>query len=255
MSYDTATFTRLDRNANGTAALVLTYTGNAGEPPVDFTYPVDANSPPSADYMRGLAMARLSILNNNRNFITGATPFIGTVLDTVTPLPSPATDAFGEYSASSAAFTPGATPQDVFTISGSATKIVRVTRMIISTTQTTAGANRWALVKRSTANSGGTSSAVAAVPTDSLYPAASAVVRAYTANPTAGTLVGTPWAGRVTSPTAVLSTASLGPDIQNPMRNAIAVLRGAAESFSWNFGGAVLPAGLLVNATVWWTED
>lgn len=254
MSYNVARFTRLDQNADGSTSQVLTYTGNAGEPAVDFSYPMDATAAPSADYLRGLAIARIAILNNNQTFVAGALASVGQVLDTTTPLPAPL-NVFGEYMAASAAFTPGATPQDVFTIAGSATKIVRITRMAISTIQTTAGNNRWALNKRSTANSSGTSAVVAAVPTDSGYPAATAIVRAYTGNPTAGSLVGEGWGGRVPSPTAALSTASLGPDVQGFARNPFATLRGVAQSLGWNFGGLALPAGLSVCALVWWTES
>lgn len=94
------------------------------------------------------------------------------------------------YSAAATAFAPAASATDVFTITGSASKTIRVTKIEMSATQTTAGNNEVLLVKRSTANSGGTSATPTIVPHDSSSAAGTAVVRSYTANPTTGTLVG-----------------------------------------------------------------
>lgn len=253
MAYTTATFTRLDRNADGKAVIVLTYTGNAGEAPIDYAYPIDVSTPPSADYMRGLAMARLAFLNTTANFFTGALPFVGTVLDTTTPLPAAPAPPFGAFVAATAPFTPGATPQDVAILNGSATKLVTVTRVAIMTIQNTAGINAWTLAKRSTANTGGTSAAVAAVPVSATYPAATASVLQYTANPTLGTLVGRVWTGRVVSPTA--ASVTTGPletpcTLQTPI-----TLSGVAQGLALNFGGVALPAGLSVQAVFWWHES
>lgn len=87
-------------------------------------------------------------------------------------------------------FAAGAAAQDVFTITGAAGKIIRLLHASLTGTQTTTSVATVDLIRRSTANSGGTSTTVAAVKTDSQIAAASATVRAYTANPTAGTLVG-----------------------------------------------------------------
>lgn len=103
------------------------------------------------------------------------------------------------YKAYSAGFTPGATPQDVFSITGSATKIVKITRMFLSSVQTTAGINGWQIVKRSTANTGGTSAAVTALRADANDAAQTATVLQYTANPTAGTLIGNVWSSLINS--------------------------------------------------------
>lgn len=253
MSYTTATFNRLDKNQDGTTAMVFRYTGNAGELAVEYSYIVNTAVMPSADYARGLAMDRLAILNTNLSFYAGALASVGTVLDTTTPLPTPPADVvFGAFKASSAPFTPGATPQDVFAITGSATKRVIVLRMSIATVQTSAGMNAWGLVKRSTANSGGTSALVAAVPIDDIYPAATATVRQYTANPTAGTLIGSVWSGRVTSPAPATAAGDFEKVIFDD-RQPI-VLTGITDVLAWNLGGVALPAGLSVQASVWWTE-
>ena len=166
-------------------------------------------------------------------------------------------DPQNTYMATIAAFTPGATPQDVFTISGNAVTNVYVLKMGISTTQTAGGSNAWFLAKRSTANTGGTYAAPVAVPFNSNGPAASATLLKYTANPTAGILVGNYWSGWVNS-AAVASVADgtqsgVALDFLTIMSQPIALLS-ASETLAWNFNGAALPAGLSVLAWVLWAE-
>lgn len=255
MAYNTATFSRLDQNGDGSVSIVLRYTGNAFEPPVERPYPVSVNPMPTADYMRAFAMTAVSDLNKFKNFITGATPSIGSTLDITTPLPSEAASTYGLFMAASAPFTPGTTPQDVFTISGSATRTVQVVWMAITTVQTSAGTNAWSLVKRSTANSGGTSATVAGVPLDDAFPAATAVVRQYTANPTAGTLIGSMWSGRVPSPAPATAVGDFEKIVPVGGRGTRTTLSGTTDVLAWNFAGAALPSGLSVQAVVCWTEN
>lgn len=253
MAYTTATLARLEQNSNGTANLVYRYTGNAGEAPVDYSYFVDPVVMPTLDWARGLAMQRLTALNNGKSFVAGTLALVGTVFDTTTPLPTPAAPVYGSYRAATAPFTPGATPQDVFTITGSATREVRVTGAGISTVQTTAGINAWLLLTRSTANSSGTSAAVARVPVSRAYPAATATVLQYTANPTPGTTVGSLWSGRVVSPAPASVASVVGRDVDF-LRQPV-VLSGVNDVLAWNFNGVALPAGLSVQAWVAWEES
>lgn len=253
MAYTIVSFPRIDKNADGTCTMVFVHTGDAGEKPVEQFVPVNTSVMPTADWSRGLAMERKAILNTNLSFYAGAQAALGTQLDTTTPLPTPAASTFGSFKAASAPFTPGATPQDVFSITGSATRIVRVTRMAITTVQTTAGMNAWALAKRATANSAGTSATVARVPDDDSYPAATATVLQYTANPTLGTLIGNVWSGRVASPAPASAPAGSFEVVVNG--NGIATLTGITDVLAWNLGGIALPAGLSVQASVYWTEN
>lgn len=160
------------------------------------------------------------------------------------------------FSAVSTAFTPGSTPTDVFTISGNSTTNVYVLKMGISTIQTTEGVNAWFVAKRSTANSGGTHAAPTIVPFNSNYSAYATLLQ-YTANPTAGTLIGNVWGGWVNSPKA--ATAGVGGfqgievDFQSMFGQPIALLS-ASETLSWNFAGNALPSGLSVLAYVEWVE-
>jgi hypothetical protein len=161
------------------------------------------------------------------------------------------------YSAVSTAFTPGATPVDVFSITGSATSNVYVLKMGLSALQTTAGINAWFLAKRSTANSGGTSASVGAIPYNSNNPAATATVLQYTANPTAGTLVDYVWGGWVNS--AAPATAGVGAsqvaevNFMDMFGQPLSLLS-ASQVLAWNFKGAALPTGLSVIAYAVWYE-
>jgi len=159
------------------------------------------------------------------------------------------------FRATSSAVTPGATPQDVFTISGNSTTNVYVQKMGISTTQTTAGINAWFVAKRSTANTGGTSASVTVVPLNANY-SAHATVLQYTANPTAGTLIGNLWGGFVEAPapaTAGIGNLIVEVDFQSMLGQPLALLS-TADVLAWNFNGAALPTGLSVIAYVQWVE-
>jgi hypothetical protein len=256
VAYTAAQFIRREQNADRSSTLVFRYTGNAGEPIIDVPYPIDTTVMPTANSMRALAMARITKMNNDINFAAGADPTIGQFLDVTTPLPPPPPSTFGAFCAASAPFTPGPTPQDVFTITGSSTRQVVVTKLSLTTVQTTAGMNAWAVVKRATANVGGTAASVTAVPLDDAYPAATATVLLYTANPTAGALIGNLWSGRVAAPAAASAIAGefeksvLNGGMSQPVR-----LTGPTDVLAWNFGGAAVPAGLSVQACLWWTES
>ena len=166
-------------------------------------------------------------------------------------------DKLNTYAASSAAFTPGATPQDVFTITGSSSSIIYVLKMGISTTQSTAGVNAWYLAKRSTANTGGTSSNLAEINFNSGNSAPTSIVLSYTANPTAGTLVGNVWSGHINSPapaTAGIGSVGLQLNFESLLGNPI-VLVDQNQVLAWNFNGAALPTGLSVLAWVIWAES
>lgn len=96
------------------------------------------------------------------------------------------------YSAAKLGLVPASSATDIFTITGSSSKTVRITRIEIggTTTSATPAALDIVLLKRSTANTSGTSTAPTIVPHDINDAAATATVLAYTANPTTGTLVG-----------------------------------------------------------------
>lgn len=156
------------------------------------------------------------------------------------------------YSAGVIDFTPVATPTDFFTLVGSGTKTVRVRRISISGFATAAISVNIQGIKRTTANSGGTSAQPSIAQMDSNDGAATAVVNTYSANPTLGTgvnirtsklnLGATGAAGTVTWEFGTRNTRAL-------------MLRGVAQCFSLNWNGAAVPSGTLLDIDVEFTEE
>jgi hypothetical protein len=164
------------------------------------------------------------------------------------------------YSASISELAIASAATDIFTITGSATKTIRIIKITISGTQTTRSYNDVVLLKRSTPNTSGTSTTRTAVRYDSSDAVATAVVQAYTANPTTGVLVGNfdtinmPFG--IDTPTSPQSNGSLEVFSWNfgsgPLK-AI-VVRGINEVVAINFNGQTLP-GSTLDVSVVWTEE
>lgn len=164
------------------------------------------------------------------------------------------------YSVGSTGLVPVASATDVFTITGSGTTTVRIKEISISGTQTTASRRAILLIKRSTANSGGTSSTLTIAPLDSDSAAATAVVRTYTANPTLGTSVGTLRAEMGTFPVATPNNAQ-GATTLNKVTwtfgqddSEVPTLRGTSQVLSLNLNAVSWTGGSL-SVYVQWTEE
>lgn len=160
------------------------------------------------------------------------------------------------FTAAIVALAPAASTTDFFTISGSATRAVQVLRADCTGTSTAAGSEIVQAVMRSTANTAGTATTPAITPLDSSFPnAATAVVKAYTANPTLGTIVGTPVrvfalsTGPVTAGGYNTSARFDDSYLAYPV-----TLRGAAQTFALNGNGVTFPAGSAISCAVTWTE-
>ncbi len=155
-----------------------------------------------------------------------------------------------------------ATPTDILAITGSATKTVIVTNVLLLANATSATPISVYFTKRSTANTGGTPTALTATALDSSNAAATAVVNQYGAAPTTGTAVGDV---HLATGTVQATTASPNPiglfigngrdaarqvvDVRQPI-----ILRGVAESLTVNLKGVTLPIGLSVSFIVEWVE-
>lgn len=145
------------------------------------------------------------------------------------------------YSAS-ANIAAAASATDIAILPGSATTTVFVTKVIISGIQTTGGLADVLLIKRSTANTGGTSAAMTPIPHDANDAAAVAAPLSYTANPTPGTAVGTFRRGytpvgaatAVVNPLIVFDFGDKGRPI---------TLRGIAQGLAVNLNGVTLTGG------------
>jgi hypothetical protein len=144
----------------------------------------------------------------------------------------------------------GSSTTDNAVLPGNATDTVLVTRVIISCTQTTAGNITLNLIKRSAADSSGTSSAMTVVPDDSTFSAASSAPLSYTGTgPTAGTAVG----NVDTYQLGCNATSTAGPNdiyILDRRLKPI-VLRGTAQELAVNFGNAAITGGTLTVTFEW----
>ncbi len=167
----------------------------------------------------------------------------------------------------SGSFTPTATPTDLVTIFGSASKTVRIRSMKIGTANTAAGSQIFLLIKRSAANTTGTFVAATAVPTVSTQAAATATPGHYTANPGGlGAAVGTVNTVKVASPVVTPATwaginttdndKEMLPASAEPSLLAQPItLIGVAEGLAINFNGAALVSGQIHTYTIVWTEE
>ena len=173
------------------------------------------------------------------------------------------------YSLAMANLVVASSPTTYWQICGSATSTVRVTRITIAGRQTTAAHADFQLIKTSTAATGGTiasgqpfaSAAVVGVPYDTGTAAGTALVTAWTANPTVGTPVvtsaGWVWAGQIFlgNLTTTQSNAETIIDFGNHPGSAV-VLRGAAQCLAISSAVGTGPgSGNLMDITEEWTEE
>ena len=172
----------------------------------------------------------------------------------------PETATFG---ATTLTFVPGSTPTDVLTIAGTsavnfygAQKIIRLKEIVISGTATAASNIIVNLVRRSSANTGGTFAAITPRGHDINDGASAATVNYYTANATGlGTTVGTVHAGRLNlAPAATGVIDRLIWDWSWKNDKAL-LLRGPNDILALNLGGAAWPAGGAVEIDLTWTEE
>jgi hypothetical protein len=160
------------------------------------------------------------------------------------------------YSACSALFTPTGNT-DVFDFYGVANREIQIQKIIVSGIATSwTLTNNWAIKKKSTANTGGTSSALTKVPLSSAYPASSSTIRSYTVSPTLGTAIGDIWREAVYIPTTawINNNKLLELDFTGNTGMSPITLNGVAEWISLNLW-AVTIAGLQLQVTVLYTES
>lgn len=162
------------------------------------------------------------------------------------------------YAAAIQGLVPAASATDIFTIAGSGTKTIRITRLEVSGIATTIVDTSVQFIVRSTADTGGTSTAPTAVKYDSTNPAATATIAAYTANPTGlGTSVGLVRTSKcifnLVAPTAGSESGRLIEDFGDRPAQAV-VLRGATQVLAVNLNGVTISGGSL-DISVEWTED
>jgi len=144
---------------------------------------------------------------------------------------------------------------DLVTIIGSATKLVKLLRVVFSGTIVTAAINgSVSIVKRSTADTAGTSTAPTIIPLDSNNAAATAVLAAYTANPTLGNTVGTVWQAKYLYPIAASgSPAVLIIDFSQLGQSG--TLRGVAQQLALNLNAVAFASAGSVDYSFVFSEE
>ena len=153
--------------------------------------------------------------------------------------------------------TPVATATDVLVLSGSASKVIRVTKVSLVGTATAASIYDHYVIKRTAANTGGTSTSVTAAKSDSSDDAQTATLKLYTANPSGlGTGISVEANKTYLSASATPGAAALPIVYTFGTRNDKAiVLRGTSESLAINFNGQAVPSGASLYLNIEWTED
>lgn len=169
------------------------------------------------------------------------------------PTPSPVATA-PAYRAAIVGLTTAASATDILTITGAANKVITIQRIECSGIGSTAGTADVVLLRRSTANSGGTSTTPTVVKLDSSNPTASAVVRAYTVNPTVGTLVGNLGASKLALPLAATGASMQSYVYYNMTGSTPLRIRSASEVIAVNGNGATLAPGASLDCAIEWTE-
>jgi hypothetical protein len=165
----------------------------------------------------------------------------------------------------SANFTPQPTAGvTVITVTGSATKTVRIKRILIGGVSTALSASTFALQRTSALGAGGTLVAPTVAKMDVNSAAATAVVNHWTTSlKAAGVAVGGPLStqlittGTVTTPTVALAGVpqAMFPEFGAPIGQAI-VLRGVADILEiQNITPTNLAAGTVLNYAIEWEED
>lgn len=167
------------------------------------------------------------------------------------------------YMAVASGYAAYATPTDLFSIFGSGTKTIQIVAVGIAIQSTAAALQTIDFIKRSAANSGGTPTALTAIPLDSADAAAAAALNTYASAPSTGSSVGT--LDEVMLSSATLTTApsfisfggffggGISPvnvaSLQKPI-----TLRGTGEGLCINYKGAALTAGFLAQVKIVWVE-
>jgi hypothetical protein len=202
------------------------------------------------DASAGANQQNAKLQDTSGNGITSTASSTKQALDVMITAPSKAT-----YLAGIPHFTPPATPTDMIVMQGSSTKTVKILKITLYSTQTTAGNNAFFLIRRSAANTGGTPTTTTARALDTNNAAATAVFTNYTVNPTAlGASAGTldvPYISTLVPGGAIQPFVW---DFTNNQGEPL-TLRGTSDYLVINFNGATLPGGLSVGASILYTEE
>lgn len=182
-------------------------------------------------------------------------PGVNSALNTVFTLAYDNSTMKPSYSAAGLVTATASTTGDICAISGSATKTIKVRRVILGGTLGAVETIPVAFLKRSTAYAGaGVQPTV--VPYDSANAAGTAVVETWATSPTAGTLVGMLADVHVTFPNTTTGIGGGGGAkefIFGQLAQPV-VLRGVAQQLGVSYSGTAINTAV-VNCTFEWTEE
>jgi hypothetical protein len=139
----------------------------------------------------------------------------------------------------------GSSTTDNAVLPGNASNTVLVTRVIVSCTATTAGIQTLSVLKRSAADTSGTSATFTVVPDDANYVAGVSAPLSYTGTgPSVGAAVGNVDTAQI----GCNASATAGPNDVYILDRRLKpiVLRGTAQQLALNFGGAITGGTLTV---------
>lgn len=167
--------------------------------------------------------------------------------------------AVAHYMASSSQMTPVAAATAAFILPGNATTTVRLKRIVLNGTATSAGSIKFSVKKNSDAGTLGSAAltALTSVPMDSGSAAASSAPSTVgTANyTTLPALVGAIYSGSLQL--GVVATGVFAPTVIDFGLHGwqACVLRGVTQSVTVDFLGTTLPSGAKFDCTFYWAED
>lgn len=233
--------------------IALAYQPNTGTPATGAQTTI-AFTPATSTQLIRVAMANPSGDQIVPTYTCGTYPTGGTIAVTFAPQNSDWAEFHGatwpaSYSASKSFA--GSSTTDNAVLPGNATNTVYVTRVIVTCTETTAGIVTLSVVKRSAADTSGTSAAFTVVPDDANYIAGVTAPLSYTGT---GPTVGTPVGNVDTAQFGCNAAATAGPNdvYVLDLRTKPITLRGTAQQLALNFGGAITGGTLTV--TYAWEE-
>lgn len=151
------------------------------------------------------------------------------------------------YSFTTGALTVAASATDIFTIFGATDRIFRLLQLEIEGVQTTAGIVSVFLIKRSAANTAGTSAAVTPVAHNSQHRTPSSTLLKYTANPSGlGTAVGTILERKVSFDAAASVVVQAPAKLFDCRDSKPIELLSATEGLAVNLNGVTVTGGSLI---------
>lgn len=221
--------------------------------------PLPAGAATSAAQVTGntsVASIDTKIPTLSQKAMAGSVPVVMASDQSIIPVTNtPLDGSKATYSAAVVGLVFSANATDFFSIYGSASKIIRVTRIAFSfsTTSGSGASANVTLLKRLSSNTGGTSASSVSTPHDSNSSASTATVLSYTANPTSlGALVGILRAVRDSVGGSNFANNYIW-DFGGRPSQAL-VLRGVAQGITLNLNNSSV-TGSVASMSVEWTEE